>query len=122
MPHLVLEYTKNVKFKTNFTDLFTALHKTLKNAANMNMEDCKSRAVKLENYSVSDSKNQSEFAHLSVSILEGRSPDLKQLIGETLLDKLKDAVQTDSQIVDLQITIEIKEMVKSQYFKYTVSK
>jgi 5-carboxymethyl-2-hydroxymuconate isomerase len=59
------------------------------------------------------------FVHLSVLILAGRSPDQKDQCGKELLELLKLHYHTDLIKMNLQITVHLGEMERSDYFKFT---
>ncbi len=117
MPHLTLEYTDNIQADINFEDLFSELHGVLVQFADIDINNCKSRAIKLDNYFISDGVNPDSFVHLSVRIFSGRSDELKKTIGEQLKNVLIDKFTNQSNKASPQITIEIQEINKEYYFK-----
>lgn len=82
------------------------------------IDNCKSRAVSRENFHVGDGKTGGAFVHLDVKLLEGREPPVKQALGEALVALLRDTYSEISQSLDLQITVQIRDIQRGSYFKY----
>jgi len=63
-----------------------------------------------------DSKKHNDFIHLDIMLLEGRSNDVKKTIGRETLDLLKDYFHKKSNDNIPQISLEIREINKNNYF------
>ena len=114
MPHLRLEHT--IEISTNVTsDLFKQLVSILTKHTTIQSSNCKSRAIKIKNHPM-DSKQYDDFIHLDIILLEGRSNDIKQKIGQETLNLLKDYFQKKSNDNIPQISLEIREINKNNYF------
>ena len=119
MPHLTLNYTDNISIKPDFDEVFTELHHTLRDLANIQIDNCKSKALAFDTYYIGNGNKDESFVHLEVKFLEGRNQELKNLIGDELLAKLKNRFLSDSSEQRIQITIELLDIKKPNYFKYT---
>lgn len=118
MPHLTLEYSANVKIQSDFSDLFRKLHRILSETGGIKLENCKSRAYAAENYYIGSGSNRNGFVHLDVRFLEGRSADLKTRIANEMENTLVEWFQASNSSLDLQVTIELQDIVRSFYFKH----
>ena len=118
MPHLTLEYTDNITQSINFKQVFSDLHRIMEETGGININNCKSRAVKLENYFIAGGEEDKAFVHLEIRFLEGRTTELKQVIGGKILEKLKEHYSKSIEDLDIQITVEIKDILRDLYFKY----
>ncbi|MFC1724750.1 5-carboxymethyl-2-hydroxymuconate Delta-isomerase [candidate division KSB1 bacterium] len=118
MPHLTLEYTNNITQTVDFNNLFTDLHGILEETGGININNCKSRAVQLDKFFIAKGESNKAFVHLDVSFLEGRPVELKQEIGSKILEKLKKHYKQSIAELDIQITVEIKDIRRDVYFKY----
>jgi len=78
MPQITLQYTANVDQEVNSMDLFSKVHQILSNAGGIKVENCKSRAFKLEDYYIGQGGSNNAFVHLDLAFLEGRSIVLKK--------------------------------------------
>jgi 5-carboxymethyl-2-hydroxymuconate isomerase len=83
----------------------------------IDIENCKSRAIRLEEYHVARGESDRAFIHLQVCIFEGRSLSVKQLMGKNLLKILGECYLPSLEALNLQITLEIKDVQKALYFK-----
>jgi 5-carboxymethyl-2-hydroxymuconate isomerase len=75
----------------------------------------------VEEWVTGDGEGESAFVHLDIRFLEGRKPDVKQAIGEGAVELLHDhfmAAVEASNDLDLQITVEIRDIQRASYFKY----
>ena len=114
MPHLRLEHT--IEISTNDTsNLFKQLVNILTKNTTILSSNCKSRAIKIKNYHM-DSKQYDNFIHLEIILLEGRSNDVKKIIGRKSLDLLTDYLQKKSNDNIPQISLEVREINKNNYF------
>ena len=117
MPHLTLEYTSNVRQHVNLGELFSALHGVLAQVGGVSIENCKSRAVKHHDFYIGSGGSNKAFVHLGMTMLEGRPLALKQKVGENILRLLKDTYAASMVEHDLQITVEIRDIQRTTYFK-----
>ncbi len=85
MPHAVLEYTSNITQKIQFKAVFAALHTLLQDIAHADIESCKSRANKLEEFYIGDGSATQAFVHLDISLLAGRTQAAKEQLGQAAL-------------------------------------
>lgn len=118
MPHLVLEYTANAPPSGELQELFARLHRILAEVGDIKIGNCKSRARPCETYYLADGKPEGAFVHLDVRILSGRTPELKREIGERLVEEVRQAFAASPDNKNLQVTVEIREIVRAHYFKY----
>lgn len=116
MPHLTLEYTKNIEPEAAFDDFLGRLHRVLADVGAIPIGNCKSRARRLDSYFIGDGGSQHAFVHLVLRFLEGRSVDLKRQIGRACLEVLQESF-TPSSALELQITVEIQDIERTTYFK-----
>jgi 5-carboxymethyl-2-hydroxymuconate isomerase len=120
MPHITLEYTTNLAREVAGPDLFARLHQVLVDAGGVDIGNCKSRAVALDTYLVGDGAAGSGFVHLDVRILEGQPADVKSDVGRRLLEALGQAYAAAPP--GTQLTVELREMTRKQYFKLTADR
>ncbi|UII72975.1 5-carboxymethyl-2-hydroxymuconate Delta-isomerase [Pseudomonas sp. HN11] len=120
MPHLHLEYTANL------TGL--AVEKTLLRLNNVLMVsgqfgsefDIKSRAVKVETFQVGTSLDPRGFIAVKLSLLSGRSPQVKKQLSESLLAALQDLGDWPEG-VQVQLSVLLVDMDRDSYSKGAVA-
>jgi 5-carboxymethyl-2-hydroxymuconate isomerase len=116
MPHLILEYSKNIDGGLNFEPLFVTLHQLLEKQLPTELSSCKSRCIPQELFFIGDCKIQNAFAHLTIKILAGRTDENKNLIGNAVLKEMSDFFQPLKQKLHLQLSVEVMDLDK-HYFK-----
>ena len=110
MPHIKLEYTDNIVF-SNIDGIFEKIKDLLTHNTSIKAKNCKFKAIPLSYFS----SMSSNFVHLEISILEGRSPKIIKLIGNNSLQIIKDHVISDKDNI-IQFSIEIRQINKLNYF------
>lgn len=118
MPHIILEYTSNIGESTNWNRFFTKVHLLLHQEAGVQVEDCKSRAVRHESFFIGGGEEYGGFVHLEVGLLSGRSADLINRVGEVLLQLLVEEFGTGTAAAKVQLTVEVRDLVRDHYFKH----
>ncbi|OXS23200.1 5-carboxymethyl-2-hydroxymuconate isomerase [Pseudomonas fluorescens] len=119
MPHLHLEYTSNL------TDL--AVEKTLLRLNNVLMAsgqfgsefDIKSRALKVESFQVGTSLSPRAFIAVKLSLLSGRSPQVKKQLSESLLAALQDVGEWPADM-QVQLSVQLVDMDRESYSKVAI--
>ncbi len=118
MPHLTLEYTSNLRHRCPEPALLLGLHRVLESAAGVRIGNCKSRWREVDRWTVGDGKGESAFVHLDIRLLEGRSEAERRAVGTAALEILRDHFLPAPDGVDVQITVEVREIRKALYFKH----
>lgn len=115
MPHIVLEYSQNLIAHVNVPQLLTDLHQALAAQPDMDIQRIKTRALVLANFVVKDRDHgEGHMLHVTVSVLEGRSEELRKQYGQALYDVLKKA--QPEKYPDCAVTLEVREMTRATYF------
>ena len=117
MPHLTLEYSANVSPRGELKPLFARLHRVLADVGGIPIGNCKSRARRCETFLVADGGPAAAFVHLDLRFLEGRAPEVKRAVGEGALAALQEFFPASVDDVDVQVTVEIRDIVRASYFK-----
>lgn len=117
MPHLVLECSANLADEPDVTDLLRRLHEALSASGPFDLDKIKSRALRHDRFHVADGAPDRAFAHLTVSVLEGREPAVLRRAAGALLAVLADAFAKARAEQRCDLTLEIREMPQTLYFK-----
>ena len=117
MPHLRIDYSANLPAAVAWPALFTDLHGVLRDVAEVDVGNCKSRAYRAEHYRVGDGKSAEAFVHLELQLLEGRPPELLGELGNQALGCLERHCCRDDSAQPLQLTVVVGELVRERYFK-----
>jgi 5-carboxymethyl-2-hydroxymuconate isomerase len=117
MPHIILEYSDNIKEHVDFDLLFQRLHALIVQNGPFDLVNIKSRAIAHSHFYVADGGAQNGFVHLSLSIFAGRDLTLRKALGEKLLAFLQEEFAQSFATLNFSITCEMREMDKETYFK-----
>jgi 5-carboxymethyl-2-hydroxymuconate isomerase len=118
MPKITLEYTSNVRNDSDWGGLVLQVHNLVSKVAGITIENCKSRILEHSRYITGAGGDNKAFVHLEVALLDGRSRVLKSEMGNLLLTLLQTQLLPENSQVELQITVEIRDIDRTTYFKY----
>lgn len=82
MPHLVIEYSREGHEHFDADELMRALHAAAAATGVMQAADIKVRAMPYQDYLVAGQRDG--FCHVTLSMLEGRTPEQKLAVSEAL--------------------------------------
>ena len=117
MPQVTLEYTANIAQEVHAHELFSELHQTLADVLGVRVDNCKSRAFRLDAYHIGKGEAQNAFVHLDVRFLAGRPLEVKQDVGQRCLRLLEAYFEPSRAALELQITVEVRDVERQTYFK-----
>ena len=117
MPHITLQHHGLNGRGYDFRRFFKQLHDLLNRTAGIPHVHCKSRILPIQDAWIGDGNEDQEFIHLEIRLLEGRSPDLKKEIGDGALTLLTETLG-DDRPGRVQISVELIDMQRNQYFKF----
>lgn len=108
MPHLILEYTDNIK--VNVQPLFTRLHDELVGTGAINMKGLKSRAIRHTEYRIADGYTGYRFIHLDIVIRQGRSIEMQQEFSRRAMAVLQETYGHHFETGYLSLSVDVREM------------
>jgi len=117
MPHLMLEYTKNLQSKIDFKEIFSKIHGEIIETGEFVSDDIKSRAICIEKYFIGDGDPEKGFVHLSISLLDQRDENLKIQLSKALLQVLSNYLKVNTKENKCQITVEVVNINSIYYSK-----
>jgi 5-carboxymethyl-2-hydroxymuconate isomerase len=117
MPHAILEYSANILDDADFPHMFARLHQLLAETGKCRLDDIKSRAIGCEHFRVGDGDERNAFAHLTLCVLEGRSAETLQRLGEACLELMQEFYAQSLEAQRCDLTVEIRPMRRDGYFK-----
>jgi 5-carboxymethyl-2-hydroxymuconate isomerase len=110
MPHLVIEHSSAGHAHFDAAELMQALHAAAASTGVMQAADIKVRAISYDDYLVAGLRDG--FCHVSVFLLEGRTPAQKRMLSETLRDCLAQALPATR-----SLSVDIRDMDAFAYKK-----
>lgn len=117
MPHLVLEYSANIVEGENLFELFKKCHVLLMEILPTDIESCKSRAIKYNEYYIGNGDLNNAFVHVDIKIMPGRDLIKLKNVSCQILDILKEYFIFSAKELNLQITVEVTELEET-YLKF----
>lgn len=114
MPHLTVEYTKDIQ-GIGSTSALQALNHVLVASGQFEEADIKSRVIRLETFLVGTSPDLRGFVHAKLAILSGRSPEIKEALSQALLRALRTICTSAG--VHVQLCVEIVDIDRGSYSK-----
>lgn len=91
MPHIIVEYTDNIKNDANIPNLLEKINGVLiARSPLFPTGGIRSRAIELQDYRVADGKEDDAFVHVTLKIAAGRSEEDKKAVCDELFEMIKD--------------------------------
>ena len=91
MPHIIVEYTDNIKNEANMSQLLKNINDVLISKKDIfPIGGIRSRAIELQDYRVADGAEDDAFVHVALKIGAGRSETDKKAACDELFDVIKD--------------------------------
>jgi 5-carboxymethyl-2-hydroxymuconate isomerase len=115
MPHLILEYTDNIREKKDLESLLLKLNRVVAETASADLESCKSRAVELKTYCVGNGDPKYAFVHLEVRLGAGRAMEVRENTAKETAKVLTEYFAESKKHLKLQITVESTEFPSNLY-------
>jgi 5-carboxymethyl-2-hydroxymuconate isomerase len=117
MPHLTLEYTRNLQSKIEFKEIFSKIHEEIIGTGEFVPDDIKSRAICINNYFIGDGNPDKGFVHLRISLMDRRDENLKIKLSKALLQVLTNYLKVNTKGNKCQITVEVVNINSIFYSK-----
>jgi 5-carboxymethyl-2-hydroxymuconate isomerase len=120
MPHLTLEYTRNLA-DFAIDDTLLEINRSLFESGEIQAEaDLKARAYALDTVRIGTAPGPRAFVHAQLRLLSGRTPEAKQALTERIAVVLRQRVpRPDGMLV--QLSVEIVDMDRPSYVKERLS-
>ena len=115
MPHLILEFSENVREVVVSTSLLEKLHRALGETESFELDRIKSRAVELQSFVVGNRGEESALVHATVVFSRGRSEPVRRVLGERLLAMLPSGGGNGS--LPISRSVEIRQFEEGMYFR-----
>ncbi|AZD78050.1 5-carboxymethyl-2-hydroxymuconate Delta-isomerase [Pseudomonas chlororaphis] len=118
MPHLYMEYTANLP-QLDADKALLRFNHALVASGQFAEYDIKSRAHKVETFRVGTGLSERGFVHVKLSLLSGRSPQIKKQLSQSLLTVLQELCEWPAG-VELQLAVEILDIDRDSYGKLSI--
>ncbi len=114
MPHIILEYSKNLGEIIEVADLIITMHNALADAG-IDKARIKTRGMPCKYVVVGDVGAHGHMLHATLLLLEGRDDATKKKYGEAIFNAMKKSVE--GRVKHCAVTMEVRDMKKETYFQ-----
>ncbi|HWO75184.1 MAG TPA: 5-carboxymethyl-2-hydroxymuconate Delta-isomerase [Bacillus sp. (in: firmicutes)] len=116
MPHIIVEYTDNIKDEAQIPELLKKLHDVLiARPTIFPIGGIRSRAFELTNYRIADGTEDDAFVHVTLKIGNGRSSVDKKAACDEMFEVLKGHFSPLLEKRYLTLSLELYEFVNPTY-------
>ena len=116
MPHIVLETTADLPENSGIPDILEALVAKLATFESVNASAIKAYHTLRSVWVMGDGAPPG-FAHCTLKVLTGRSPDLRKKIAAGMYEELKAQFHESLAVNEVGLTLELQEMDSETYHK-----
>jgi 5-carboxymethyl-2-hydroxymuconate isomerase len=110
MPHLIIEYSRNLREAIGPDALMDALHAAAVATDEFPAMSLRTRAIECQNYRVGDGHPENGFIHIVLRIRPGRERARKMEIGEAVFGAAMAQLSTVFETRPLGLTLEVHEI------------
>ncbi|GGJ73656.1 5-carboxymethyl-2-hydroxymuconate Delta-isomerase [Virgibacillus salexigens] len=116
MPHLIIEYTNNLKEEADIPKLLRTVNNTLLEHQDIiPIGGLRSRAIELSDYLVADGTKDDAFVHVTLKLGKGRSEEEKQDLCDNLFKAIEQHFSIIYQNRYLALSMELYEFTSPTY-------
>ncbi len=120
MPHLSIEYSKNIESKIDLSKVLKSVHLSLEQCPEIDLSRLKSRLVPHEAVICGARAVSIEMIHVTLAVLSGRNIEMRRTFGKAIFECLQEQTAgygADQAQGALSLTVEIREMERDCYFR-----
>jgi 5-carboxymethyl-2-hydroxymuconate isomerase len=119
MPHLIVEYTSNIKAEARIAELLAKANEVLMAQGGVFPTGAiRSRAIEIQEYSIADGQTDYAFVHCNLKIGSGRSESVKKKVCDELFAAIKDHFADLFASRYLALSLELNEFSESGTHKH----
>lgn len=118
MPHIIVEYSDNLKGETNISLLLKSLNEVLiARSPSFPIGGIRSRAIELHDYCVADGTEDDAFVHVTFKIGAGRSKEVKEETCQAMFDVVTKHFSEIFNKRSLALSLELYEFSEAGTYK-----
>jgi len=116
MPHLIIEYTDNIKEEADIPALLKKVNDSLLSHSDIiPIGGLRSRAIELKDYRVADGTEDDAFVHATLKLGGGRTEEDKKALCDDLFQTIKDHFAEIYEKRYLALSMELYEFTNPTY-------
>ncbi len=117
MPHFVIEYSANLEPDIDLHAIVDAVHKSAADSGLFKIGGIRVRTLKHEIYKIADGNPEHAFLHVRANILEGRSVEDRERLGQTTLAAADALLSKAHARRGIALSVEVSEIGHNMSFK-----
>ncbi len=118
MPHIIVEYSANIRQRLQLPALLQSLHTTAIGTGVFPLGGARTRASERTDYLIADGHPDNAFVHVAMMIGAGRDAATKQRASQAVFDALVAHLAPLFEQVPLGITLEVRELDPQLSYKH----
>ncbi|MFD1334519.1 5-carboxymethyl-2-hydroxymuconate Delta-isomerase [Oceanobacillus iheyensis] len=116
MPHLIIEYTANLKEETDMMELLKKMNDSLlSHSTIIPIGGLRTRAIEIKDYLIADGAEDDAFVHATLKLGGGRTEEEKKLLCDDLFATIKDHFIDLYEKRYLALSLELHEFTNPTY-------
>ena len=116
MPHIHLETTADLPENADVPDILEALVAKLATQETVASESIKAYHTLRSNWAMGEGA-PAGFAHCTLMVLTGRSPELRRRMAEAAMATLREHFKMSLEANEVSLTLEVREMERGTYLQ-----
>jgi 5-carboxymethyl-2-hydroxymuconate isomerase len=117
MPHFVIEYSANLEPDVDLRAVVDAVHKSAVESGLFKIGGIRVRTLKHEIYKIADGNPEHAFLHVRAAILEGRSVEDRERLGNTTIAAVDALFANARKKRGIALSVEVSEIGHNMSFK-----
>jgi 5-carboxymethyl-2-hydroxymuconate isomerase len=117
MPHFVIEYSANLEPDIDLRAVVDAVHKSAVESGLFKIGGIRVRTLKHEIYKIADGNPEHAFLHVRAAILEGRSVEDRERLGNTTIAAVDALLANARKKRGIALSVEVSEIDRNMSFK-----
>lgn len=118
MPHIVVEYSANIRDRLELPRLIESLHTTAIGTGVFPIGGARTRAAERTHYRIADGHPDNAFVHVSLMIGAGRDMETKKRASQAIFDALVAHTAPLFAQIPLGLTLEVRELDPDLSYKH----
>ncbi|CAG7631174.1 5-carboxymethyl-2-hydroxymuconate Delta-isomerase [Actinacidiphila bryophytorum] len=114
MPHTTVEYSGTLAEALDRPAFGKALHEALVTVAGGRAGGCKTRFVRHDDLWIADGSPHHAMVHVEISLLSGRTPEVKRALTEAVLAALREHTAPTPQYA-VQFSVDLRDLDREAY-------
>ena len=116
MPHIHLETTADLPENADVPDILEALVATIALQETVSAASIKAYHTLRSNWAMGEGAPEG-FAHCTLMVLTGRSPELRRKMADATMATLREHFNMSLEASEVSLTLEVREMEAATYLK-----